>query len=78
MQSAVLVVIRFGRLGDMVLQTSLFHLLHRRFGNACKLPFSGPWSAELFAGHPDVDEIWQLRPRHMPFLLRPQRWRLVD
>ena len=61
----------------MVLQTPLLHLLHQRFGRPCRLLTSGPWSAELLAGNPDVDEIWQLRTRHMPFLLSPQRWHLV-
>ncbi len=61
----------------MVLQTPLLHLLHRRFGQPCRLLTSGPWSRPLFAGNSDVGEIWQLRARHVPFLLSPERWRLV-
>lgn len=71
------VVIRFGRLGDIVLQTPLLHLLHRRFGQPCRLITAGSWARTLLAGHPDVDSIWQLRQRHAPFLLSPERWRLV-
>ena len=70
-------LIRFGRIGDMVLQTPLLHLLHSRFGLPCRLLTSGHWSEALFLGNPDVGEIWQLRSRHRPFLLSPQRWRLV-
>jgi heptosyltransferase-2/heptosyltransferase-3 len=61
----------------MVLQTPLLHLLHHRYGHPCRLLTSGPWSTALFAHNPDVDEIWQLRARHAPLLLSPQRWRLV-
>lgn len=70
-------VVRFGRLGDMVLQTPLLHLLHCRYGRPCRLLTSGPWSVELYAGNPDIEQIWQLRTRHAPFLLSPERWRLV-
>jgi ADP-heptose:LPS heptosyltransferase len=70
-------LIRFGRIGDMVLQTPLLHLLHRRYGRACRLLTSGNWSSLLFSTNPDVDEIWQLSTRHTPFLFSPERWRLV-
>jgi len=70
-------LIRFGRIGDMVLQTPLLHLLHRRYGCACRLLTSGNWSSPLFSSNPDVAEIWQLRARHTPFLFSPERWRLV-
>jgi len=71
------VVIRFGRIGDMVLQTPLLHLLHRRYGQPCRLVTSGSWTGELLRGCADVGEIWQLRSRHAPFLLSPERWRLA-
>jgi len=41
------IVIRFGRLGDMVLLSPLLNLLHRRYRNPCWLIGSGPWSALL-------------------------------
>ena len=42
-------LIRFGRIGDMVLQLPLLHLLRRRYGQPCRLLTSGGWSASLFA-----------------------------
>ena len=71
------IVIRFGRLGDMVLQTPLLHLLHRRYGEPCRLVTSGAWTQPLLGGCADVGEIVQLRRRHVPLLLSPQRWRLI-
>lgn len=70
-------VVRFGRLGDMVLQTPLLHLLHKRYGKPCVLVTSGPWSRELLDGSDDVAEIWQLKHRHRPLLLSPERWKLI-
>ena len=70
-------VIRFGRMGDMLLQAPLLHLLHRRYGNPCRLLSAGTWSGALFADHPDVGEIWQLRGRHTPLWLSPERWKVI-
>lgn len=70
-------VIRFGRLGDMLLQEPLLHLLHRRYGMPCRVLTRGTWTGELYRGHPDVGEIWQLRWRHRPILLSPERWRVI-
>ena len=70
-------LVRFGRLGDMVLQAPLLQLLCRRYGRACRLLSAGPWSTPLFAADANVAEIWQLRSRHTPFLVSPERWRLV-
>jgi heptosyltransferase-2/heptosyltransferase-3 len=71
------VVVRFGRLGDLVLQTPLLHLLHARFGEPCRLVTAGAWATPLLSGHPDVGSIWPLRRRHAPLLLSPERWRLA-
>ena len=65
-------VIRFGRLGDMLLQEPLLHLLRRRYGMPCRVLTRGTWTGELYRGHPDVGEIWQLRWRHRPILLSPE------
>lgn len=70
-------VVRFGLVGDMVLHTPLLHLLRRRYGLPCRLLTSGHWSSELFAGSADVSEIWELRARHRPLLLSPERWRVI-
>lgn len=71
-------VIRFGRLGDMILLAPLLEHLHRRFGEPCVLFGPGPWSWELYDGHPDVDEILQVNARHRPLPINPQRWRMVQ
>lgn len=61
----------------MVLQTPLLHLLHVRFGQPCRLVTSGPWTRQLLRGCADVSNIWELKRRHRPFLLSPERWRLA-
>jgi len=71
-------LIRFGRIGDMVLQAPLLHLLRARYGRPCRLLSAGPWSSELFRAHPDVDEVWQLRARHRPLFTSTDQWRLVS
>lgn len=70
-------VIRFGRVGDMVLQAPLLQSLHLRYGLPCRLITAGSWSSALFAGSPHVGAITALRSRHRPFLLSPDRWKLV-
>lgn len=71
-------VIRFGRLGDMILLAPLLGHLHRRFGERCVLFGPGPWSQDLYLGHPDVGEILQVNARHRPLPISPQRWRMVQ
>lgn len=70
-------LVRFGRMGDMAMQAPLLHLLHRRYGRPCILLSAGPWSQALYARSEDVAAIWQLRGRHTPFALSPERWSLV-
>jgi heptosyltransferase-2/heptosyltransferase-3 len=70
------VVIRFGRLGDMVMLTALLHALHRRFGRRCLVLAAGPWSVPLLSGHPDVEQVWSL-PRHSPMALSLTTWRAL-
>ncbi len=64
-------------MGDMVLQAPLLHLLHRRYGRPCILLSAGPWPRALYRDSDDVAAIWQLRGRHTPFVLSPQRWLLA-
>jgi ADP-heptose:LPS heptosyltransferase len=68
------IVVRFGRLGDMVMLTSLLHLLHQRYGSPCEVFAAGPWNAPLYAGHPDVARLWTLG-RHTPSGLGLGWWR---
>ncbi|HEY7871963.1 MAG TPA: glycosyltransferase family 9 protein [Rudaea sp.] len=70
-------VIRFGRLGDMLLQEPLLHLLRRRYGAPCKILTRGQWTGALYAGHPDVGELWQLRNLRRALALSPERWRAI-
>ena len=70
-------VVRFGRLGDMILLQPLLERLHRRFGRACTLLARGTWSAPLYDGHADVERVLQLRDAHRPLMLSPQRWRAI-
>jgi ADP-heptose:LPS heptosyltransferase len=70
------IVIRFGRLGDMVMLTSLLQLLHQRFGLPCQVFAAGPWNEPLYRGHPDVGRLW-LFARHFPMALSFTWWRAL-
>lgn len=70
-------VIRFGRLGDMILLAPLLEVLHRRYGEPCTLLGAGSWLPELYAGHPDVGEIAPVAARHRPLPFSPQRWHML-
>ncbi|WHZ20304.1 MAG: hypothetical protein OJF55_002453 [Rhodanobacteraceae bacterium] len=71
-------VIRFGRLGDMLLLAPLLNRLHRGYGKPCVLLGTGPYSAPLYAGHPDVARVFQVGARHRPLALSPQRWQMLQ
>lgn len=60
------IVILFGRVGDMIMLTAALNLLHRRYGRPCQVIGAGSWNRDLYRGHPDVDQCWNL-PRHLPF-----------
>ncbi len=66
-------VVRFGRLGDMVMLTALLSALHARYGRPCLVVGAGPWNAPLLTGHPDVAQVFDL-PRHSPFLFSGAAW----
>ena len=70
-------VIRFGAFGDMVLLTPLLRLLHRRYGQACRVLGSGGWLEPLFAGHPDVHATLALASRKRPYWLDATQRHLV-
>ena len=71
------IVIRFGRLGDMLLLAPLLERLHRGYGEPCLLLGTGPWSAALYDAHPDVARVLQVNARHRPLALSPERWRML-
>jgi ADP-heptose:LPS heptosyltransferase len=68
------IVFRFGRLGDMVMLTSLLQLLRQRYGSPCELYAAGDWNAALLARHPDVLELSVLG-RYTPIGLGASWWR---
>jgi len=68
------IVFRFGRLGDMVMLTSLLHILRERYGSPCELYAAGPWNPALFEGNPEVSRLWMLG-RHTPIALGLSWWR---
>jgi ADP-heptose:LPS heptosyltransferase len=71
------IVIRFGRVGDMVMLSPLLSLLRRRYRMPCWLVGAGPWSTQLYRGHDDIEQIWSLGGRHTPLLLGPTWWRVL-
>lgn len=59
-------VLRFGRLGDMVMLTALLRLLQHRYGKPCYVVGAGAWNGPVFLGHPAVADSWAFA-RHLPF-----------
>jgi ADP-heptose:LPS heptosyltransferase len=70
------VVIWFGRVGDMILLSTLLDILHRRYGAPCHLIGAGPWPAELYAVHRDVARVSCLH-RYTAFLFDPAWWQTL-
>ena len=69
-------VFGFGRLGDMVMLSSVLHLLHQRFGRRCLVIGAGAWNARLYQGHADVERVLSFA-RHMPFMLSSAWWQTL-
>jgi ADP-heptose:LPS heptosyltransferase len=70
------IVIRLGRVGDMVLLSAVLEILHRRYDAPCHLIGSGSWPADLYAFHPDVARVSCLH-RHTGFLFDGAWWRTL-
>jgi ADP-heptose:LPS heptosyltransferase len=70
------IVIRFGRLGDMVQLSAALRLLHQRFSSPCIVLGAGPWNSRVYMGHPDVARI-RTFTRHFPFVLSWTWWRVL-
>ena len=68
------VVIWFGRIGDMIMLSTLLEILHRRFGQPCRVIGAGGWTAEIYRAHRDVAEVICLG-RHTAFFLDREWWR---
>ena len=54
----------------MVMLTRLLNLLHRRYGLPCNVIGTGSWTSAVYAGNPDVAEVWSFH-RHLPFPFEP-------
>jgi ADP-heptose:LPS heptosyltransferase len=70
------IVIWFGRVGDMILLSTLLEILHRRFGERCHLIGAGSWPAELYATHADVARVTCLH-RYTVFLFDGAWWQAL-
>jgi ADP-heptose:LPS heptosyltransferase len=70
------IVFAFGRLGDMIMLSSVLHLLHRRFGRRCLVIGAGAWNLRLYQSHADVEHVLSFA-RHFPFLLGLAWWRAL-
>lgn len=70
------IVVRFGRLGDMIMLTAVLRYLHERYGKPCLLLGAGAWNVPIYLGHPDVARLWSFA-RHVPFMLSLTWWRVV-
>ena len=68
------VVIWFGRIGDMIMLSALLEILHRRYGQPCRIIGAGGWTAAIYRGHRDVAEVICLG-RHTAFWLDREWWR---
>ena len=69
-------VIRFGRVGDMILLQPLLRRLHARYGQPCDLLGIGKHSVELYRDQPDVAQVMTLLAHHRPYALSPEQWRV--
>jgi len=70
------VVIWFGRVGDLILLSTLFDILHRRYGKPCRLVGAGVWTTEIYRTHRDVAAISCLH-RYTPFVFDVAWWRAL-
>src|ERR1700739_4386351 len=70
------IVIWLGRVGDMILLSTLLEILHRRYGGRCHVIGAGSWPGELYAEHEDVAHVSCLH-RYTAFLFDPAWWRVL-
>jgi ADP-heptose:LPS heptosyltransferase len=70
------IVIWFGRVGDMILLSTLLDILQRRYGGRCHVIGAGAWPAEIYATHPAVASVTCLH-RYTAFLFDSAWWRAL-
>ncbi|MHB8812406.1 MAG: glycosyltransferase family 9 protein [Steroidobacteraceae bacterium] len=61
----------------MIMLSALLEILHRRFGQPCRIIGAGAWTAEIYRSHHDVAEVICLG-RHTAFFLDRQWWRALQ
>ncbi len=62
------VVVKLGRIGDMVMLTAALQLLYARYGKPCYVVGADSWAPDVYAGLPEVARCWYL-PRRAPTFL---------
>jgi len=60
----------------MIMLSTLLEILHRRFGQPCRIIGAGGWGAKIYQSHPDVAEVICLG-RHTAFFLDREWWRAL-
>jgi heptosyltransferase-2/heptosyltransferase-3 len=70
------IVIWFGRVGDMILLSTLLDILHRRYGSPCRLVGAGAFTEEIYRTHRDIAQVNCIR-RYTPFLFDAAWWRAM-
>jgi heptosyltransferase-2/heptosyltransferase-3 len=70
------IVIWFGRVGDMILLSSLLDILHARYGGRCHVVGAGSWPAQIYATHSAVGRVSCLH-RYTAWLFDPAWWRTL-
>lgn len=62
------VVVKLGRIGDMVMLTAALQLLHARYHKPCYVVGADSWLPDVYAGLAEVARCWSL-PRKAPTFL---------
>ena len=64
-------------MGDMILLVPMLKALQQRYGQACEVVGSGPWTAPLMARVPACARLHILTSRRAPYLINRSQWQLV-
>jgi ADP-heptose:LPS heptosyltransferase len=72
-----ILVVRVGALGDTLMATPLIRMLHERYPQAEIDFLSSELAAPLLELNPHLAHLFRLRARNLPFVLSPEKRRLV-
>ncbi|WP_162350466.1 glycosyltransferase family 9 protein [Pseudoxanthomonas gei] len=70
-------LVRCGAFGDVVVLTTLVHLLAARYQSPVDVVGAGAWTRALLAGDPAVDRVELIASRNTPYPLCPSQWRVA-